>query len=125
RFLTQRMMLNGQLRHSYCAGKAEVPGLLEDYAFIAHGLLTLYEATHAKPWLDQAQTLSTQMAALFEDKSNGGFFATTAQDDLLTRLKEAEDNATPSANGIAAHVLARLAALTGQPSWRTQAQQTV
>jgi uncharacterized protein YyaL (SSP411 family) len=127
RFLTQSMMPDGQLQHSYRRGKAEVPGLLEDYAYCAYGLLELAEATHDRQWVHKARALAAQMASQFGDAQNGGFYTTNsaAQGDLLTRLKEGEDNATPSANGVAALVLARLATSTGQASWRQQALRTV
>ena len=127
RFLTQSMMSDGQIQHSYRAGKAEVPGLLEDYAYGAYGLLALADATDDKSWRERAQTLAAQMVARLGDAQNGGFYATTlaSQGELLTRLKEGEDNATPSANGIAAQVLVRLGAVTGDPSWRLQALRTV
>ncbi len=125
RFLTRTMMPDGQLRHSYRNGKADIDGMLEDYAFCAEGLLSLYEATHDKTWLDQAKTLATRMGERFRDTQNGGFYSTASQGDLLLRLKEGEDNATPSGNGVAAQVLARLATLTGEGIWRAQAMQTI
>jgi uncharacterized protein len=67
------------------------------------------------------------MIKQFEDPLHGGFYATDAasQSDLLTRLKEGEDNAVPSANGVAAHVLLRLASLTGETTWRRRAARAV
>lgn len=124
-FLTKRMMQSGQLLHNYRLGKADTTGLLEDYACTAYGLVSLYEATHEKKWLDAAQEMATQMTVLFEDKENGGFYATATQGDLLTRWKDALDNATPSSNGVAALVLAKLAALTGDNSRHEQARKTV
>ncbi len=124
-FLLQKMTVNGKLLHSYRAGKAEVGGMLEDDAYVANGLLDLYAATREKKWLDTAQMLAAQMTSQFEDAANGGFYSTSDQSELLTRLKSGDDNATPSGNGMAAQVLARLALLTGKPEWRTQALRTV
>ena len=123
-FLAQKMTLNGKLLHSYRAGKAEVGGMLEDYAFVANGLLDLYVATQDKQWLLRAQGLATQMIAQFGDTANGGFYSTSDQSDLLARLKSGDDNATPSGNGIAAQVCARLGGLTGKSEWREQAART-
>ncbi len=124
-FLTERMRRNGQLLHSYRAGRADTAGLLEDYAFTVYGLLSLYEATHEKAWLSTAQEIAAQMTARFEDKGNGGFYATASQGDLLTQWKDALDNATPSGNGVAALALAKLAEMTGDAKWRGEAQKTV
>jgi len=67
------------------------------------------------------------MAVQLGDKQNGGFFSTasTAGADLLTRMKDGEDNATPSPNGIAALALCRLAESTGDAAWKQQALRTV
>lgn len=124
-FLTKRMMQSGQLLHNYRLGQTDTAGLLEDYAFVAYGLLSLYEATHDKVWLNEAKTMVAQMTAQFEDKENGGFYATASQGDLLTMWKDADDNATPSGNGVAALALTKLAQLTGKAEWREQAQRAV
>ena len=60
----------------------------------------------------------------FWDVDNGGLF-TTADDAeaLIVRQKDLLDNATPSANSLAAIGLLRLAALTGEPRYRHQAEQ--
>lgn len=99
--------------------------MLEDYAFVSNGLLDLYAATGDKQWLTSAGELATRMTAQFGDTANGGFYNTSDQSDLLARLKTGDDNATPSGNGMAAQVCARLAALTGKPQWRTEAARTV
>jgi uncharacterized protein YyaL (SSP411 family) len=119
-FLAAKMTREGKLFHSYRADKLDTPGLLEDYAFTAYGLLALYDATHDVRWLDRAAGIATQMRAQFADSTEGGFFTTAEQGDLLARMKEGEDNAIPSANGVAALVLARLAALRGD-EWRSPA----
>jgi uncharacterized protein YyaL (SSP411 family) len=123
-FIAAKMTQNGKLLHSYRAGRADTSGLLEDYACMAYGLLALYDATHEAQWLDRAEDLARRMTALFVDDHNGGFYAVAEQGDLLARMKEGEDNALPSANGIAALVLARLAALH-RTTWRDPAVHTV
>jgi hypothetical protein len=126
RFLKSAMMPGGNLTHSYRAGKAEVAGLLEDHAYCALGLLELAEATGDRSYRDTAQQLARQMVAQLEDKQNGGFFATASNNgDLLTRMKDGEDNATPSPNGVAALVLCRLSEVTGDPLSKGQALRTV
>jgi uncharacterized protein YyaL (SSP411 family) len=58
----------------------------------------------------------------FWDPSRGGLY-TTAEDaeGLVVRQKDLFDNATPSANSLAAHGLLRLAALTGEQRYRNHA----
>jgi len=61
---------------------------------------------------------------LFWDAVRGGMF-TTGQDaeQLVTRNKDLMDNATPSANSLAAVAFQRLAALTGDDRYRHHAEQ--
>ena len=40
-------------------------GFLEDYSFVADGLVSLYEATFERRWLDAALELANEMIALF------------------------------------------------------------
>jgi uncharacterized protein YyaL (SSP411 family) len=96
-------------------------GLLEDYAFLAAGLVDLYEATGEGRWLSQALRLHETLAARFADP-NGGFFRTPqGGEQLLAREKPAYDGAEPTGNSIAALTLLRLSALTGDDGFRASA----
>jgi len=90
-------------------------GQLDDHADLCHGLLRLYEATAEPRWLAAARDLADQMIALFADPVGGGFFyAGSDGETLLARTRELEDHPTPAGNSQAAHVLLRLADLTGE-----------
>ncbi len=103
----------GTLRRSYIAGQPREDGVLDDYAFLADGLLALHEATGDARWLAPAQRLADVMLARFEDASGGGFFLTPDDSTLLARPKPFEDNAEPSGNGVALRVLRTLAGERG------------
>jgi uncharacterized protein YyaL (SSP411 family) len=63
---------------------------------------------------------------LFHDPDGGGFFTTGADaEQLVVRLKDIFDDATPSANSLAANGLLRLAALTGDTSYEEIAVEVV
>ncbi|MDP6934279.1 MAG: hypothetical protein QGG40_15240, partial [Myxococcota bacterium] len=86
-------------------------GVVEDYAFVAEGLLDLYEADPNPRWLIAADRLAGQLVNLFEDPHDGGFFQASSQvEDLLVRRKDLTDGAEPSGAGRAVDVLVRLAA---------------
>lgn len=125
RFVATAMISHRELLHSFRAGRADTAGMLEDYAFTIYGALELYRVNHDARLLVEAQALAKRMIARFGDRQNGGFYSSAAQGDLLTRLKEAHDNATPSGNGIAALALTRLAEFSGDPAWRREARRTV
>ncbi len=97
------------LYRTYRAGKAHLNACLEDYAFLAEGLIDLYEAGAHEGFLHEAVRLAERILADFHDTQNGGFF-TTARDheSLIVRSREGPDGAIPSGNAVAASALARL-----------------
>ncbi|MBN2430120.1 MAG: thioredoxin domain-containing protein [Acidobacteria bacterium] len=112
----------GRLWHRYRNGDAAVPGLLDDYAFMAWGLLELYEATFATRWLQEALHLSELMLELFWDEKSGGlFFTPTDGETMLVRQKEVYDGAVPSGNSVAMGNFLRLARMTGDEEWARRA----
>ena len=100
------------------AGVGQPPklnGYLEDYAFLADALVTLYEATFETKWLRAAVELCEVMLKHFADKTGPGFFFTADDhEQLIARTKDLHDGSTPSGNAMAVTVLLRLAALTGR-----------
>jgi len=100
----------GTLHRSYIAGQPREAGVLDDYAFLADGLLALHEATGDPRWLSASRRLADVLLARFEDPVRGGFFLTAGDSTLLVRPKPFEDNAVPSGNGVALRVLRALAA---------------
>ncbi len=104
-----------QLLHSFKDGEARVNAFLDDYACMIDGLIELYQATFAARWLTAAVELAEQMIERFADPDAGGFYYTaTDHEPLIARSKDAQDNATPSGNGMAATALLRLGRLTGR-----------
>jgi uncharacterized protein YyaL (SSP411 family) len=96
--------------HAYRAGKAHIPALLEDHAYMADGALALWEATFEREWLDLARDLATTALELFGDPS-GGFFTGRADGDVIVRQKEIVESATPAPGAVLASVLQRLSVL--------------
>ena len=70
------------------------------------------------------EELAGTLVSDFWDEKNGGFFSTVTQGDLMARRKEADDNALPSANSMAALLFAGLARETGKPLYAFQARRT-
>lgn len=106
---------DGRLRRTWKAGAgARLNGYLEDYAFLADGLLALYQNTFAERWFVWAQELTALMQAHFRDEARGGFYDTSDDHEtLIHRPKDVQDNAIPSANAMAARVLFTLSLFTG------------
>ncbi|WP_022661830.1 thioredoxin domain-containing protein [Paucidesulfovibrio longus] len=117
--LRSRLRESGLL-HCLRGDDAEpVPGLLDDYAFLAWGLLELHEASLNSLWLEHARSLAGIIRERFEDREQGGFWLTPVDHrELPVRRKDAYDGATPSGNSVAAWVLLRLSVLSGEPHLR-------
>jgi uncharacterized protein YyaL (SSP411 family) len=116
RFILERMRApDGLLHRTYRCGRARLNGCLEDYAFFANGLVSLYEATFDPRWASAALDIVDRMIEQFWDDDEGGFFYTGRRHEpLIVRGKDPLDGATPSANGTAATATARLGKLTGR-----------
>ncbi len=113
---------DGRLLRTYRLGQAKLPAYLEDYAFLAYGLLQLHAATGDARWLREARALTDRMLADFEDREEGGFFFTAeGHESLLARPKDPFDNALPSGNSIAILDLLELHRATGESSYRDHA----
>jgi len=104
---------NGLLYVSYRDGKPAHFGLIDDYAFYAMSLLSLYEATFDIDYVKKASFLADKMIELFWDNRYGGFFLNADDaEQLIYRPKEVYDGAIPSGNSVAGYVLQRLANIT-------------
>ncbi|MBM3980453.1 MAG: thioredoxin domain-containing protein [Planctomycetes bacterium] len=110
------------------AGVGQPPklnGYLEDYAFLADALVTLYEATFDAKWLRAAFQLVEVMVKHFTDANGGFFFTADDHEQLIARTKEMHDGSTPSGNAMAVTVLLRLAALTGRRDFAEHAERAL
>jgi len=115
RFLLSELRRDdGRLLRSWQGGRANLLAYAEDYAALLEALVTLAEVDDVA-WLADAHTVADDLVRLFHDEDRGGFFTTgTDAEALIVRPKDAQDNATPSENSLAANGLLRLAALTGE-----------
>ena len=116
---------DGQLLHAWKDGRARFTAYLDDYACLLEGLIELYQATGTARWLEEALSVAEQMRDRFADSAGGFFYTASDHEALIARTKDAQDNATPSGNGMAATVLLKLAALTDRDELRVAAMKTL
>ena len=113
---------DGRLLRTWRNGSANVPGYVEDYANVAHGLLELHAATGDPSYLHEARRLADVAIELFVDAENGGFFfAAHDSEALIVRKKELDDHPTPSGNSMMASVLLRLGRVFGDGRYEQEA----
>jgi uncharacterized protein YyaL (SSP411 family) len=123
--LTRLRDADGRLSRSWKDGRAVAAGTLEDYTHLADGLLALYQATFEERWFVAARDLADQALSHFADASGGFFDTADDHEELITRPKGLQDNAIPSGGAMAAEVLLRLAAFTGEGTYRTAAEAAI
>jgi uncharacterized protein YyaL (SSP411 family) len=122
-FIFTKMFRDDFLLHSYKDGQAKLLGYLDDYAFLAVGLLDLYEAMFERSYLDRAIQLTDIMLREFWDERDGGFFFTgKSHEQLISRAKPIFDASIPSGNAMATQLLLRLNYSTGKDQYRASAE---
>ena len=105
---------------------AKLVGYLEDYAFLADALVTLYEATFSPSPLKVAVELADAMLKHFADPNGPGFFFTADDhEQLIARTKDLHDGSTPSGNAMAVTALLRLAKLCDRKDYAAKAADTL
>ncbi|MEO8265456.1 MAG: thioredoxin domain-containing protein [Ilumatobacteraceae bacterium] len=104
--------------------QARHTALAADHAALVDAFTRLAEATGDGSWIDEARSVADTMLDHFWDVDNGGLFSIADDgEQLVARQKDLMDNATPSANSIAAVALLRLGALTGEARYSNLAEQ--
>jgi uncharacterized protein YyaL (SSP411 family) len=129
-FVLSRLRKDGKLLRRWRQGSEtekgkDIPGFLEDYAYLTDALLDLYTADGNKKWLAEADGLAQSMISQFADPQGGFFDTPTGYDTLLVRSKNPYDQPMPAANAVAARALLRLASLAGKPDYRVKAAGTL
>ncbi len=115
-FVTSTHLVDGRLRRASRDGVAgEAAGVLEDYACLADGLLTLHQATADERWLSVAESLLDTALAHFADPEAPGAYHDTADDaaTLVWRPADPSDNASPSGASALAGALLTASSLVG------------
>lgn len=108
---TALMKPDGQLLRMARAGSvSSSPGFLEDYAYVARGMLANFKAFHDERWLARAELIVNQMNRLYWRRGEqNGFVSPGPEGSPISSSVEGEDNAIPSPTGIAAVDLVELA----------------
>jgi uncharacterized protein len=121
-FIERELRADGELLRTFNRGRAKLPALLEDHAYLLEAYLTLYEATFDERWFARARELADVVLARFHDAERGGFFSTADTDpNLIARRKDLEDAPIPSGASAACFGLLRLARMTGAAEYEDAA----
>ncbi len=116
---------DGTLLRRFRAGDAAIAGMLDDYAFLAQGLIDLYEATFVFKYLEAAIAITGKQCELLEAEA-GGFYSSAHEDaSRLMRIRDDYDGAEPSGNSVALLNLLRLHRITGRQDFETSARKLI
>ena len=94
--------------------KGEI-GFLDDQSYMANAALDLFEATHEPRYVEIARAITDRMIEHHWDRVEGGFYFTPDDGErLITRTKDAFDQAVPSGLSMAALACLRLGELADE-----------
>ncbi len=117
---------DGRLLRSYAADEAKLNAYVDDYAFLASGLIALHRATGDDRWRDAAKEITDKQVELFWDEAAGGcFFTSMDHPSLIVRVKDPVDSAIPSGMSVSAENLQYLAAEFEDAAYGDRLQQTL
>lgn len=120
-FIQEHLMKEERLLARYREGESQYKAYLDDYTFLAYGLIELHQCTGDADYLEFAIQLTKQILILFKDEAGGFFLTGHDAENLMLRPKELYDGAMPSGNSMAAYNLIRLAKITGEDMFETEA----
>ena len=117
-FIEKNLMEGDTLYISWRDGKHNEKGLLDDYAFEIMALISLYEASLEKDWLEKAERLCKRAVEHFLDDLHGGFFMYGDENEqLILKPKETYDGAIFSGNSAMAYNMLMLWMITGDDEY--------
>lgn len=121
-FIHKYMWRENKLLRRWREGEATYAAGLDEYAFLIHGLLSLFEVSGESFWLEW----SIQMTDLLRDQfkiEGGAFYQTDGSDpSIILRKCQFSDGAEPSGNAVHCENLLRLYQITGDSAYLDQAE---
>jgi uncharacterized protein YyaL (SSP411 family) len=123
-FIEKTLTENGHLLHRWCGGEAKFSGILDDYAFLIKGLLTLFELGLGTHYFEWALKLTKIIERDFKELE-GACYLTDEKTPLIIRPCDFYDGAEPSGNAVHTENLIRLYQLTHEESYLRQAEDII
>ena len=115
----------GRLLRTHSGGQAKLNAYLNDYAYLADGLIRLHRASGDKKWLAAADEITARQLEFFADEAGGFFFTSKDHETLFARAKDPVDGASPAGSSISALNLLTLARELEKPDYVKHARGTI
>lgn len=114
---------DSSLLHTYKLGKAQIPGFLDDYAYLVQALINLQEITGRPELLEEAKKLTEVILREFSSEESPLFYYTGQQQkDVIVRKREVYDGAQPSGNAVMAFNLRYLGIVFERSDWSRRSE---
>ena len=124
-FIRFKLWDGDRLSATYKDQRCRFSAYLDDYAFLAAGLLELLQYRWRSTDMVLAYELMNVLLKNFEDTNGGFFFTPDDHETLIHRPKPLADEAIPSGNGIALQTLILLGHLLGESAFISAAQRAL
>jgi uncharacterized protein YyaL (SSP411 family) len=121
-FLRNKLILKGDLMHTFQLNKAKIDANLEDYAFTIRAALSLYQNTGNINYLEIGNELTQKVIRNFSTNKNP-FFTYTKYPVMFSQIISIDDNVIPSANSIMAENLWILGILLDNKDYSSKANE--
>ncbi|MBN4072290.1 thioredoxin domain-containing protein [bacterium AH-315-F03] len=124
-FLNERMFQDGELLHTYRNDVTSRGPLLEDYGYVAEGMVDLYETDGNYRWLVFAHTLVNDGFTKFSDENGFLYLSVGNASDLIVRPSDIYDGSYPSPGSYLLSAAQRVAALTDDKALATSMRKSL
>ncbi len=112
---------DGRLYRVVPEGRTRIMATLEDYAYLAKGVLSLWQANSDPAMLDAAMSLMQQADEIFADPA-GGYFFSAPSELQPERVKTGDDGTLPNANAVMIGNFVELHRITGRQDYLGKAE---
>jgi uncharacterized protein YyaL (SSP411 family) len=121
-FILLHLVRDGRLLRTWGQGKAKLNAYLDDYAYFVQALLDLASVDFDQKWLALAMQYNAIMLKHFDDGEGGFFYTSDDHETLVTRPKSHYDGSIPSGTSVAVFNLLKLAKITDNKKFESQAE---
>ena len=124
-FIMENLWVDDRLLATSKDGRSHLNAYLDDYVFLADGVISLLEARWSSKYLEFAKQLIEVVLSHFSAENGGFYFTADDHETLLHRPKPMMDEATPAGNAVATQVLLKLGSLLAETRYLDAAEHTI
>lgn len=116
-FLTNNLIENNLIYHSFVDGEKNIKGYAEDYFSFIKAMIDLYEITYEEDMLFKARDFLFKALKLFYDSERNIIYQQANSSNLPLRTSENKDYTKPSSTSLAIHTTLKLGKIFENNDW--------